>query len=199
MLEAAVDLLIVTDLKQYAYCPRIFYYNHCLPDVRPTTYKMEAGAEAGLEEKERARRRSLHAYHLDGIDGHRRFDVPATSETLGLTGVVDEVVEVTAPKAELIPVDYKLARQPGYHFRLQLAAYALLLEETYHLPVRRGFIYLIPLRRVEEVPISARLRRKIAALLHQMRLIAQTERMPPPNEWPSRCADCEFRRFCNDV
>jgi len=199
MLEEAVDLLIVTDLKQFAYCPRIFYYNHCLPDVRPTTYKMEAGVEAGLDEKERARRRTLHAYHLDGVDGHRRFDVPATSETLGLTGIVDEVVEVRAPEAELIPVDYKLARQAGYHFKLQLAAYAVLLEETYHLPVRRGFIYLIPLRRAQEVPISARLRRKLAAVLGQMRLVAQTERMPPPNEWPSRCANCEFRRFCNDV
>jgi CRISPR-associated exonuclease Cas4 len=199
MLEGTVDLLIVTDLKQYAYCPRVFYYNRCLPDVRPTTYKMEAGIEAGQEEKERARRRTLHAYHLDGIGGQRHFDVPATSEALGLTGIVDEVVEVAAPEAELIPVDYKLARQASYHFKLQLAAYAILLEDTYHLPVRRGFIYLIPLRRAEEVPVTGRLRRKLATLLDEMRLIVQTERMPPQNEWPSRCANCEFRRFCNDV
>ena len=37
----------VSDLKQWVYCPRVFYYQQCLPDVRPTTYKMKAGVEAG--------------------------------------------------------------------------------------------------------------------------------------------------------
>ena len=49
----------VTDLKQWVYCPRILYYHHCLPDVRPVTYKMKAGVEAGRAEEGREERRSL--------------------------------------------------------------------------------------------------------------------------------------------
>ena len=34
---------VVTDLKQYAYCPRVVYYTYCLPLLRPMTFKMERG------------------------------------------------------------------------------------------------------------------------------------------------------------
>lgn len=199
MIDDTLYLLTVTDLKQYAYCSRIFYYHACLPDVRPTTYKMAAGIDAGKEEQARAKRRTLDAYHLQGLDGRRYFDIPAQSDDLGLTGIVDEVIEVASPKAELIPVDYKLARKAGYHFKMQLTAYAELLEATYHLPVQRGFLYLIPLRRTEEVPITNRLRSQLKALLGEMRQVQQMEYMPPPAEWTARCLDCEFKRFCNDV
>ncbi|HPV06410.1 MAG: CRISPR-associated protein Cas4 [Aggregatilineales bacterium] len=194
------DLLItVTDLKQYAYCPRIFFYHACLPDVRPTTYKMAAGIDAGIDKQEKARRRTLKAYHLSGIDGERYFDVPARCDALGLTGIVDEVIEVAGPHAEHIPVDYKLSRRVSYHFKLQLTAYAELLEATYGLPVRRGFIYLIPLRRAEEVKITTRRRDKLRTLLAEMRAVSERETMPPPAESFRRCLNCEFRRFCNDV
>ena len=199
MIDDALYLLTVTDLKQYAYCPRIFYYQACLPDVRPTTYKMAAGIDAGKEEQARAKRRTLDAYHLQGLDGQRYFDIPAKCDELGLTGIVDEVVEVASPQAELIPVDYKLARKAGYHFKMQLTAYAEILEATYHLPVHRGFLYFILLRRTEEVPITNRLRNRLHDLLAEMRQIQRTEHMPPPAEWPARCLDCEFRRFCNDI
>ena len=72
----------VTDLKQWVYCPRILYYHHCLPDVRPVTYTMEAGIEAGRAEEGREERRSLRAYGL--ASGEREFNVALRSERLGL-------------------------------------------------------------------------------------------------------------------
>ncbi|MBK7917055.1 MAG: hypothetical protein IPJ94_12485 [Chloroflexi bacterium] len=39
----------VIDLKQYVYCPRILYYQTVLPDVRPITYKMEAGIQSHIQ------------------------------------------------------------------------------------------------------------------------------------------------------
>ena len=44
-METAWSLRVI-DLKQYEYCPRIVYYEYCLPGVRPTTYKMAAGIAA---------------------------------------------------------------------------------------------------------------------------------------------------------
>src|SRR5579871_2957958 len=141
--------LEVTDLKQWTYCPRIVFYRYCLPKIRPVTYSMEAGilaheVAAALEE-----RRSLRAYGL--TEGEREFDVALRSERLGLSGRIDLVIRCATPTGpEAIVVDYKLSeRDAGPHFKLQLAAYGLMLEEAWGLPVRRAFLYHIPQRRAE--------------------------------------------------
>jgi CRISPR-associated exonuclease Cas4 len=187
-------LFTVTDLKQYLYCPRILFYQTCLPDVRPVTYKMQAGVEAHADERQRASRRSSRWYGLP--EGERRFDVWLQSTALGLSGQVDEVVQTPS---EIIPVDYKMAQQIGQHYKVQLAAYAMMLEEAYQTQVRRGIIYLIPTRKANEIPITRALRQQVQSTLETMRAIAEHETMPEPTAWRQRCTDCEFRRFCNDV
>ena len=191
----------VTDLKQWAYCPRVVYYRYCLPDIRPVTDLMEAGVASHSGEAGREERRSLRAYGL--TEGERAFDRPLHSTHLGLRGRLDLAIAVpdrTAPHAEAIVVDYKDSEQrAGPHFKLQLAAYGLLLEEAWGLPVRRGFIYAIPLRKAEPVPITAALRQKVLATVAAMRAAVAGERMPAPPGSRRQCVSCEFRRFCNDV
>lgn len=188
----------VSDLKQWVYCPRILYYHHCLPRVRPTTYKMEEGTRAGHAEETREERRSLRAYGL--LCGDRQFHVSLASERLGLRGEVDLVIDThESGTRELIPVDYKDSTKVGAHFKLQLAAYALLLEETRGIPVRRGFLYFIPIRRAQEVLIDKGLRKQLADALEAMRAMLNREQMPPPAASVRKCLPCEFRRFCNDV
>lgn len=186
----------VSDLKQWAYCPRVYYFHACVPDVRPTTYKMRAGIEAGHSEAGREERRSLRAYGIGA--GEREFDVPLRSARLGLRGEVDMVITV-GETGEEIPVDYKLAKIAGPHFQLQVAVYGILLEEMRGITVQRGFLYEIPLRRAVEIRIDARLRKQATRAVEGMRHIAETETMPDPAKNRSKCVACEFRRFCNDV
>ena len=197
--EPPAWLLKVTDLKQYAYCRRIPYYDYCLAGVRPTTYKMEAGIRAQEGAEGRERRRSLRTYGL--TEGKRHFNVSVASQRLGVSGQVDLVIEHTVNgTSRLIPVDYKLSRRaPGRHFKLQLACYALLLEEVWQLPVEDGYLYLIPARRAVRVPIVTRLRNDVRRQLVEIRALIQAERMPPAPKQRGQCVDCEFRRFCNDV
>jgi CRISPR-associated exonuclease Cas4 len=194
MLEDDGAMFTVTDLKQYIYCPRIWFYHACLPDVRPVTHKMNAGIEAHEVEQKRAVRRSLNVY--GELSGQRHFDLAVQSLRLGLSGKIDEVVQTDCT---MIPVDYKLARQTGYHFKLQLAAYAMILEDKFQIQVERGFLYFIPIRKMVEVPISLKLRDDVLEALAEMRKVIEHERMPDPTNWRQRCSDCEFRRFCNDV
>lgn len=191
--------LRVTDLKQYAYCPRVVHYTYCMPALRPITFKMEAGIEAQERVTALEERRSLRAYGL--TEGERRYYVPVQSRRLGCSGQVDMVIE-TAEKGNhrLIPVDFKLSRRkPGRHFRLQLACYAMMLEEMTGLPAPEGFLYLIPQRRAERVALTTRLRNEARRLLDEIRSMITAQRMPPPTPNRARCLDCEFRRFCNDV
>lgn len=188
--------LTVTDLKQYSYCPRIIFYERCLPHVRPRTYKMDAGRDAHEDEQKRAVRRTLSKYEVDG-KGERLFDVRLVSTSLQLVGLVDEVVSTET--GEIFPVDYKLAKKVSPNHRLQLTAYSLLLEEAFGISVARGFIYLILSRNTVEINITDQQREQVKTLLREMQNMIEAEQMPPPTTKISRCANCEFRRFCNDV
>lgn len=189
--------LIVTDLKQYTYCPRILYFNRCLPAVRPITEKMAEGKRAQEDEQSREVRRQLRTYGFSS--GQRRFDVALYSSSLGVSAVVDLVILQPDGQGVAIPVDYKLSEMAGEHFKLQLACYGLLVEEEMGLPAPYGFIYLMPERRAQKVVISARDREHIKIALAEMREIVEAERMPAMTTRPARCINCEFRRFCNDV
>ncbi len=198
VIDAEESLLFqVTELKQYVYCPRVAYYQIALPDVRPITYKMERGISAGEEAEGREQRRTLRAYGLAA--GERTFGARLLSAEVGLSGQLDMLI-TTAD--ERIPVDYKLAEKVGEHFKVQLAAYGRLIEAAQPdpaRPARRGFLYLIPLRRAVEVRFTPALRRRLDGALADLRAMAETQRMPPPTPHRARCVDCEFRRFCNDV
>ena len=189
------DFLTVTDLKQYSFCQRVIFYERCLPHLRPRTHKMDAGRDAHVIERKRATRRVLTQYQV--VEGERRFDVRLRSERLGLVGEIDEVVY--AQDGIIIPVDYKLAKRVGEHHRLQLCAYAMMLEETAATPVERGYIYLIPKHKLIEVQFDAPLRQALENSVTAIRQMVEWERMPPPAQQINRCVACEFRRFCNDV
>lgn len=198
--ESTPELLLeVTDLKQWVYCPRIVYYRYCLPRVRPLTYSMHAGIRAHEDAIALEERRSLRAYGLTA--GERHFDVSVQSQRLGLSGRIDLAIRAGhAGDEEAIVVDYKLSEhKAGPHFALQLAAYALLLEEAWSLPVKRAFLYHIPLRRAEPISLTPALRRKVVTAAHAIHASIRTEAMPAPPTSRSHCVNCEFRRFCNDV
>ncbi|MFZ2486699.1 MAG: CRISPR-associated protein Cas4 [Anaerolineae bacterium] len=189
-------LLHVTDLKQFAYCPRVVYYTHCLPLLRPVTYKMAASTEQHEKAATDEARRSLRAYGLS--EGERRFDVALTSARLGLSGRMDMVIVLG--EAEAIPVDYKLSRHgEARQFHLQLAAYAELIEENWQIPVQRGFLYLLPERRAEAVKLTGRVRSAVRTQVAAIREMIQGQQMPEATAVRGRCVDCEFRRFCNDL
>lgn len=191
----------VTDLKQYEYCARIVYFTYCLPLIRPTTFKMDAGVQAHDVAPDLERRRSLKAYRLG--DGDREFDVWLESPRLGLRGRVDMVITRVGGggiTGEVIPVEYKHSPgRGGPGWALQLAAYGTMLEESRGQEVQRGFIYYIPQRRAREVALTADLKGRVAVSVQAMREMVELERMPPPVAQRAKCTACEFRRFCNDV
>lgn len=189
-------LLTVTDIKQFRFCPRIIFYERCLPHIRPRTYKMDAGRDAHESEERRARRRTLSKYELDNSTGERLFNVSVLSESLGITGTVDELV---ITEDNIYPVDYKLAKRVSPNHRLQVAAYAMILEEMYDAQIERGFIYLILNRKTIDIEISPKLREHVYAIISEIEYIISNEQMPHPTLQQTRCINCEFRRFCNDI
>jgi len=187
--------LTVSDVRQHVYCPRIPYFRlgARLPH-RFVTVAMQEGILEHQRTEALEQRRSLRAYGL--TDGERAFDVQLRSERLALGGRVDMVIRRAS---EVIPVEFKNTRAGlGLHHKYQLAAYALLAEERFGRPVRRTFVYFIPLKRAQPVEITPAMRAYTKRVLNEIRAAVQHERMPAGTRMLSRCGVCEFLPYCND-
>ena len=186
--------LTVTDIRQHVYCPRIPYYRYTLPLERPVTAKMALGKEEHETTSAKEARRTLKAYGIK--EGERRFGVGLYSGSLGLRGRIDMVIFTPH---EVIPVEYKMAVGIGLHHKYQLTAYAMLAEHTFGGTVSRAFVYLTPVKKALEVPITAAMRDHVKKILGGLHDSIENERLPRPTPHRKRCTDCEYRRFCGDV
>ena len=80
----------VNDIKQYAYCPRVVFYQYCMPVNKKATWKMEQGKIAEAEIDELEKRRKLREYRL--AEGRRTVSRLADFEAPGAywkTGLAD--------------------------------------------------------------------------------------------------------------
>lgn len=188
--------LRVSDLKQYIYCPRILYFYYVLPVPRRVTRKMEYGKMEHIEIQQLEKRRGLKPYGI--MEGKRSFQISLSSTRLGMHGVLDMMI--TSADSNIYPVDFKHSlRQKDLHQKYQLAAYAMLLEEAYQRPVRFGFLYLIPAKKIVPVEITGGMREHVKKLISAIHNVVMGERMPAYVRSKQRCTDCEFRNYCADV
>lgn len=188
-------LFRVNDVKQYAYCPRIPFYTYAMPVEHMVSFKMEAGQVAHEDIERLEARRTLKRYGLSRAE--RLWKVRIVSERLGLSGQLDLLL---LAKAGPIPVDFKWTQGPvQQNHRLQVAAYALLVEEKYGQAVDMAFVYRISEKVPEVVRVDARLRQRVMEAVECMKEMVKTERMPSPTPQRMRCYDCEFQNYCADI
>ena len=128
----------------------------------------------------------------------RRFDVPMASRTLGVRGAVDEVL--TLVDGSMAPFDYKFAEDPGrvYHNqKMQSALYGLLIQETFQVPVRRGFLCFVRSKhRIVTLEHTDADYDEARQILKEVLTIIQTGLFPKATAWKARCLDCCYRNIC---
>lgn len=188
-------MLRVTDLKQWAYCPRIVYYQHRMPGIGKQTYKMGEGKAAQDIIEQLEMRRTLKEYGLEGAV--RRFGVWLENQDLGLAGKLDLLLEMAA---EAAIVEFKLTSgEVGRNHRLQIGGYGLLVEAEMAKTVKCGFVYRIPDGRVFPVPLDESLRREVRQAMDDIREVVSVGCLPEPTEVRKRCEECEYANYCGDV
>lgn len=190
-----MDLLPVTELKQWAYCPRIVYYHQIMPGIGQPTYKMKEAVRAQDMIESLEMRRTLREYGLDGAA--RQFGVWLTDEDLGISGKLDLLLKGAT---ECGVVDFKLTSGGvGDNHRLQLGGYARLVEAAFGVPVPLAFLYRIPDNKVFPVPITEALKANVTAAVAGIRKIQETRDLPDATAVRQRCAECEYANYCGDV
>jgi CRISPR-associated exonuclease Cas4 len=188
--------LTVTHALEHLYCPRFTYFEHVLaiPERQERRPLVLQGRQVHEE------RRHVNRNYLRKKLGvvRRAFDVPLASVRLGLRGSVDEVLFLDDGSAA--PFDYKFAvapRKPFHNQKVQSALYSLLIQETFNVPVRRGFLcYVRSQHRVVTLDHTdadfAEARRVVAEVL----AVIKTGRFPRATLWRARCRDCCYRSIC---
>lgn len=187
--------LRVNDLKQWEYCRRIVFYNTVMPVARKSTIKMERGKQVEIKLDALETRRSLRRYRL--VEGERRFNVSLSSERLGLSGKLDLLI--TTPEA-CYPVDFKYTRErPHRNHVLQVAGYALLVEDVMERPAPAAFIYITTSNQVLRVNLTDGLKDLVRRRLGEIRRMIGEAILPDPTPVRARCEACEFRNYCGDI
>ena len=188
--------LTVTHVLEHLYCPRFTYFEYVLAvperqERRPLVLK---GRQVHQE------RQRINPNYLRKKLGvvQRQFDVPMASARLGVRGTVDEVL--TLADGTMAPFDYKFAEYSGsvYHNqRVQSALYALLIRETFQMPVQRGFLcFTRSNHRVVELEHTEADYAEAERIVREVLTVIQTGLFPKATPWKARCADCCYRNIC---
>jgi CRISPR-associated exonuclease Cas4 len=172
------ELINVSDLNQYAYCPRRFWYLHFY-DTQGRNYERVEGTTK--HENQSTRGDWLNELYLE-------------SESLGLKGKID-VLDLEDGRA--VPVERKRAESGDYYKsdELQLAGYCMLLEEHLDEPIREGAIYLYETDQRMHIPITTDHRETVREQTEAIQSMT-VDSIPPLTDNPSKCESCSARTYC---
>ena len=132
--------------------------------------------------------------------------LPVSSRTLGVSGECD-IVEFQRVEDgirlhghrglyHVYPVEYKKGKpKETEEDHLQLAAQAMCLEEMFSTDIPEGAIFYGETRRREIVPISAQLRKEVAAILEEMHQYYERG-YTPKVKYQKACRACSLKEIC---
>ncbi len=187
-LEATANsTLRVSSLHALAYCPRLFY----LEEVEEL-YTEDAAVFAG---------RRLHA-ELEKQEDEDWEELFLENEELGLRGRVDAL---RTRDGWVIPYEHKRGRsyrdehdqpQAWESDRLQILAYAYLLEVTLGVPIQEGRIRYHADNVLVHVPLDETGRRMVREAIAQARALRCSTHRPPVTENERLCGRCSLAPVC---
>ncbi|MFE8070770.1 CRISPR-associated protein Cas4 [Marinobacteraceae bacterium S3BR75-40.1] len=182
------DLLPISALQHYAYCPRQFALIHV--------------EQVWAENRFTAEGRILHTRVDAGEPEQRgkvRFErgVLLLSQHYGLSGKMD-LLEVEEGESRIYrPVEYKRGKPKTEEWdRIQLCAQALCLEEMRDCHVKEGAIWYWETRHRERVTIDEALRSLTISIIEAARHLLAEGITPRPIEDRKRCRACSLNQLC---
>ena len=171
------ELVQVSALNEYVYCPRRFYYQR-YQDQIGTPYELVDG-----------RSKHEHQANRGGWITERYF----RSDQLGMHGKIDLIEEDDV----LTPVERKRAESGEYYpsDEVQLAGYCMLLEDAIGESVNLGYIYLYSTDTRHAIRISKKHRRTVREIISRIETMT-VDSIPPFTDNPSKCEACSAREYC---
>ncbi|CAN5245197.1 type I-MYXAN CRISPR-associated endonuclease Cas1 [soil metagenome] len=177
----------VMALHALAYCERLFY--------------LEEVEELRVADERVFKGRQLHAA-LEAEDDGEATAIECSSETLGLYGKVDCLKR---RDGSYLPYEHKRGKPAKDLYndpaawtsdRLQIIAYALLLEEAFGQPIPEGRIRYHAAKVTVRVPIDEMARIDFDSAIYKARKLRESLERPPITENPRLCEKCSLAPVC---
>ncbi|MFH1249258.1 MAG: CRISPR-associated protein Cas4 [archaeon] len=121
------------------------------------------------------------------------------SAKLNLAGRIDRVSIIKQEKGEIyVPFEIKTgnASQPYESDIIQLASYALLIEETFNVSVEYGYVEYSDNQL--KIDITKSLKDAVVEIVENIRKINESK-IPPINENPHKCRSCSLKEECFSI
>lgn len=123
-----------------------------------------------------------------------------SSLLLNLSGKIDRV-EIYPE--QLIPIEIKSGNPPKEgaweNHKVQLAAYAMLLEDKFSIKVPEGIIHYVDADQKVNIAINPFLRDRVKELLESVKLLLSSKDIPGIAENKNKCAVCGLREKCHSL
>ncbi len=174
-------------LHALVYCERLFYLEE-VERIRLADARVFAG-------------RRLHTEIEPAGDEGEFARVSLESESLGIHGTMDLLKR---RDGQLIPHEHKRGRSAGRRGareawetdRVQVGAYAMLVEEAFRTEVSEGRIRYHADRITVRVPIDPALRAEVRRLVARATEIRSSIQRPPVTTHQARCRACSLAPVC---
>ncbi len=192
-------LIPLRALNQITYCPRLYYLQY-VDAVMPTNEHVESG----LFDHRRVDEPNLANKTRKEGDADKSRGIHLSSETLGLTGILDLIEEKNGAS---YPVETKHGSAPRDddgrpttwdNDAVQLCGQALLMEEAFGIQVERGFQFYAGSRERVEVRFTDELRAKTRSAIDECHRLSTLDAPPDPlpSELRHRCFGCSLAPVC---
>jgi len=193
-----IQLIPVTWIKQYHFCPRIIYYIGVLGFNEMTTESMIEGKEFHIFEEKRSFLRKTLAGERKEFIKRSWSRVYALSNKLGLYGIIDEVAETNDGLVVIENKYAKAPRKPHSGHIYQAIAYAMLAEEIFNKNVKKIIIRYVYDKKSFEIKVTEELKKHVIWTISRIRSIIEKEKIPRGiNNY--KCNNCGFRKMCKDI
>jgi CRISPR-associated exonuclease Cas4 len=196
------DLLPLSALQHYAYCPRQCALIHVEQQWSENRFTAEGRAQHDRVD------RPEHEIR-DGV--RLEYAVPLRSLRLGLIGKADVIEFYPSEEAQhfksqisdlklpvrVLPVEHKRGKpKPDHCDWVQLCAQALCLEEMLGVEIPAGAIFYGQPRRRQQVEFTPELRAETEETARKLHELIQGGKTPPPDYDEKKCSACSLMDIC---
>ncbi len=129
-----------------------------------------------------------------------KSEYKVSSVFLDLSGKID-LVEVY--KDQLIPIEIKSGTPPKQgaweNHKVQLAAYAMLLEDKFNIAIKEGIINYVDADQKVIIPINPFLKDQVKDLIKSVRILLKSKKIPDIVDNENKCKVCGLRQKCHSL
>ena len=119
------------------------------------------------------------------------------SEQMQLKGVIDKLYLY---EDSYVPVEFKTGKMPrdglwpGH--RIQIGAYAMLLEEKFNTQIKEGFVHYLDADEKRHLEINPFLKEEIKSLVYEVQTLIEGRKLPDYCQNKNKCKKCSFSTIC---